>query len=60
MRALVDKIVRQAWKISDEDVAAAKATGLNEDQLFELVVCAALGAAKRQYDTALAALEEVK
>lgn len=60
VRALIEKVARQAWKISDEDVASAKAAGLAEDQIFELVVCAALGAAKRQYDAALAALAEVK
>jgi len=60
VRALIEKVARQAWKVSDEDVAAAKAAGLSEDQIFELVVAAALGAAKRQYDAALAALAEVK
>ncbi len=59
VRALIDKVARQAWKITDDDVATAKAAGLGEDQIFELVVCAAGGAAKRQYDAALAALEEV-
>jgi hypothetical protein len=54
---LVDKVVRDAYKVTDEDVAAAKALGLSEDQIFEIVVCAAIGEATRQYDTALAALE---
>jgi hypothetical protein len=30
---------------------------LSEDQIFEIVVCAAVGQAARQHDTALAALE---
>jgi hypothetical protein len=60
VRALIEKVARQAWKISDEDIAAAKAAGLGEDQIFELVIAAALGAAKRQHDAALAALAEVK
>jgi len=60
VRALIDKVARSAWKISDEDIAAAKAAGLTEDQIFELVVCAAVGAAKRQHDAARAALAEVK
>jgi hypothetical protein len=34
-----------------------KASGLSEDQIFEIVVCAAIGQAVRQHDTALAALE---
>ena len=58
LRALVDKIARQPTRVTDEDFAAAKASGLTEDQLFELVVCAAVGAASRQWEKALAALDE--
>lgn len=58
VRTLIDKVAKTAWKITDEDVAAANAAGLSEDQVFELVVCAALGAAKRQHDAAMAALKE--
>ena len=53
---LIDKVANCSYKVTDEDVAAAKAAGLSEDQIFELVVCAAIGQATRQYDTALAAL----
>ena len=55
--ALVDKVARHAYRVTDEDIAAARASGLSEDQLFELVVCAAIGQASRQYDSALAALD---
>jgi hypothetical protein len=54
---LIDKVAKQAYKVTDEDIAAARASGLTEDQIFELVVCAAIGQATRQYDAALAALE---
>jgi hypothetical protein len=54
---LIDKVARHAYSVTDEDIAAARASGLSEDQLFELVVCAAIGQATRQYDTALAALD---
>ncbi len=57
-RALVEKVAHEAWKIGDEDVAALKAAGLSEDEIFELVACAALGQASRQYEAALAALDE--
>jgi alkylhydroperoxidase family enzyme len=57
LSALVDKVARHADRIADEDITAATASGLSEDQVFEIVVCAAIGAATRQYDTALAALE---
>jgi alkylhydroperoxidase family enzyme len=53
---LVDKVARQAHRITDEDVAAVRASGLSEDEIYELVVCAAVGQASRQYDAALAAL----
>ncbi len=55
-KPLLEKVMRAASTISDEDIAAAKAEGLTEDQVFELVVCAAIGQASRQYDGALAAL----
>jgi hypothetical protein len=58
VRALVDKVAKHAYKVIDEDIAAAKAQGVTEDQLFELVVCAAIGQASRQYEGALAALAE--
>lgn len=54
---LVDKVARHANKVTDEDINDAKTSGLSEDQIFEIVVCAAIGQAARQYDVALAALE---
>lgn len=54
---LIDKIARHAYQVSDEDIAAVRASGLSEDQIFEIVVCAAVGQATRQHDTALAALD---
>jgi alkylhydroperoxidase family enzyme len=56
---LIDKVAKDAYKVTDEDIAAARSSGLSEDQIFEIVVCAAIGQATRQYDTALAALEAV-
>jgi hypothetical protein len=53
---LVEKIARHAYKVTDEDIAAARASGFSEDQIFEIAVCAAIGQATRQYNTALAAL----
>jgi|SRR6185437_5627166 len=54
---LVDKVAKHTFRVSDEDFAAARGSGLSEDQVFEIVVCAAVGQASRQYDAALAALE---
>jgi alkylhydroperoxidase family enzyme len=54
---LVDKVAKQAYRVTDEDIAAARDSGLSEDQVFEIVVCAAIGEATRQYGRALASLE---
>jgi hypothetical protein len=59
LSVLVDKVARYAFRVTDEDIAAATASGINEDKVYEIVVCAAVGQATRQYDTALAALETV-
>jgi hypothetical protein len=56
MRTLVEKVAYNADRVTDEDVAAVRAAGLSEDQIFEIVVCAAIGQASRQYKNALAAL----
>jgi hypothetical protein len=58
LRTLIDKVARQPTRVTDEDIAAVLTSGESEDQLFELVVCAAIGAATRQYEAALHALEE--
>jgi hypothetical protein len=55
--ALVDKVVQHANKVIDDDIVAVRASGLSEDQIFEIVVCVAIGQAARQYDTAIAALD---
>jgi alkylhydroperoxidase family enzyme len=57
LRRLVSKVAKRAYKVTDEDIAATKASGFSEDQIFEIVVCAAIGQATRQYDTALGALQ---
>ena len=57
LTALIDKVAKRAYNVTDEDIAAARASGLSEDQIFEMVVCAAIGQASRQYDQALGALE---
>jgi hypothetical protein len=57
LSSLIDKVTRRAHKVTDEDIAAARASGLSEDKVFEIVVCGAIGQATRQYDSALAALD---
>jgi alkylhydroperoxidase/carboxymuconolactone decarboxylase family protein YurZ len=56
---LIDKVAHLAYKVTDDDVNAAMQAGYTEDQLFELMICGAVGQASRQYESGLAALTEV-
>lgn len=56
--ALIGKVATRPAQVTDGDFAAAKSSGFSEDQLFELVVCAAVGQAARMYEAGLAALAE--
>ena len=58
VRTLIEKVAKRSYQVTDEDAAAVRAAGLNEDQIFEIMVCGAVGAADRQYKSALAALAE--
>ena len=55
-RTLVQKTAVQSCSVTDDDIAGARSAGLSEDQIFELVVCAAVCQATRQHDAALSAL----
>ena len=57
---LVEKVCKRAHEVTDEDVAAPHASNLGEDEVFEIVVCAAVGEATRQLESALAALSSVR
>ncbi len=52
----VDAVARHPARVTENDVAAVIGAGLTEDQVFEIVVCAAVGEATRQHESALAAL----
>ena len=54
---LIDKVAKDSYKVTYEDIAAVKESGLSEDQIFELIICAACGQATRQYDAGIEALE---
>ena len=58
MDALIGKVATRPSQVTDADFAAAKAAGFSEDQLFELVIAAAVGQSARQYEAALAGLAE--
>lgn len=58
IRVLVDKVATRSAQVTDADFAAAAQAGFTDDQLFELVICAAVGESTRQYQAGLAALAE--
>jgi hypothetical protein len=58
MDALIGKVATRPAQVADADFDAAKAAGFSEDQIFELVIAAAVGQSARQYEAALAALAE--
>ncbi len=52
-----DKLRRQAYRITDEDIAQLMALGYNEDEIFEVTVAVALGASMERLRAALDAIE---
>ena len=58
LQVLIGKVATRPTEVTDSDFATAKAAGFSEDQLFELVVCAAVGQSDRLYEAGLAALAE--
>ena len=56
--ALIGKVVTRPAQVTEADFAAAQAAGFTEDQLFELVIAAAVGQSTRLYEAGLAALDE--
>ena len=56
LHALLDKVATRPTQVTEADFAATRASGFSEDEIFELVICAAVGQATRQYEVGLAAL----
>jgi hypothetical protein len=56
LRVLVAKIERCAYEVTDEDIARLRGK-YSEDELFEIIVAAAFGAAERRLRAGLRALE---
>jgi hypothetical protein len=55
---LLGNVAARPAQVTDADFAAARAAGFTEDELFELVICAAVGQSARLYDAGLAALAD--
>jgi hypothetical protein len=58
LNGLLTNVAAAPAQVTDADVAAARAAGFSDDELFELVICAAVGQSARLYDAGLAALAE--
>jgi alkylhydroperoxidase family enzyme len=50
--AYARKVRESSYRVVDEDFAAMKAAGFTEEQIYDLTVSAALGAAKERLDRA--------
>jgi hypothetical protein len=57
LRELIDKIHNHAYRVTNEDITRLQAT-YSDDQLFEIIVSAALGASGHRLAAGLRALEE--
>jgi hypothetical protein len=55
--SLVDTIHRHAYRVTDRTVAELLAAGATEDEVFEIAVAAAYGAARRRLEAGLRALD---
>lgn len=58
LRPYLEKVNRYAYKVTDKDVDRLKAAGYDEDELFELTVCASLGSALARLEKTIALLNE--
>lgn len=58
LATLLGNVATAPTTVTDADLAAVKAAGFSEDEIFELVICAAVGQATRQYEAGLAALTQ--
>lgn len=52
------KVRDESYRVTDADVEALRAAGVSEDEIFEVTVAAALGAACHRLDAGLRALRE--
>lgn len=54
----VDKVTQYAYKITDEDIQQLKAAGYSEDAIFEITLCASVGASLARLERGLIGLKE--
>ena len=54
---VIEKVRAHAYQVTDADIAALKAAGLDEETIFELVIAAACGVAERRLDRAMEVID---
>ncbi|SEP54360.1 hypothetical protein [Amycolatopsis saalfeldensis] len=57
-RAFVETVRDASYKVTDDDIARLRAAGQSEDQIFEVTVATAVGAALRAFDAGQDAVRE--
>jgi alkylhydroperoxidase family enzyme len=57
LEAFVDRLALHAYRITDDELAALKAAGFTEEQLYDAVAAGAFGAAWARLEAGLDALE---
>ena len=57
LQALIDKVEAHAYNVTDDDLRRLQAT-YSDDELFEIIVAAALGASERRLLAGLEALDD--
>jgi hypothetical protein len=58
MRSYAAKVREESYRVTDADVAELRAAGVSEDEIFEITVAAALGAACYRLDAGLRVLRQ--
>jgi alkylhydroperoxidase family enzyme len=58
LQQYVELVATHAYRTTDAHIQALRAHGLSDDEIFELTTAAAVGAARRRLECALAALDE--
>ena len=53
----VNKVIYYAYKITDEDVQKLKEAGYSEDNIFEITLCASVGASLARFERGMQALK---
>jgi alkylhydroperoxidase family enzyme len=55
-----EKVRNHSYRVTDADIAALKGAGRTEEEIFEITVAAAMGAALHRLDAGLRAVRGVR